>query len=85
MSELVLIRAEGTAALVAEMKRVIAFVDRVPGASLLDVAFTCSQAEGDAVVAFVTESLQDLRARLASASARIGGGSLKRLRDKSGT
>jgi phosphopantetheinyl transferase (holo-ACP synthase)/malonyl CoA-acyl carrier protein transacylase len=85
MSELVIVRAEDTAALVSEMTRIAAYLDRVPAASLLDVAYTCSKMKGKSVIAFVADSIQDLRIRLGSASSRIGGGSLKRLRDKSGT
>ena len=85
MSELVVVRAADTASLVAEMQRIAAFLDRVPAVSLLDVAYSCAQGSGPSVVAFVTETVQDLRTRLLSASSRLAGGSLKRLRDKSGT
>ena len=85
MSELVVLRAEDTASLVAEMERIAAFLDRVPTSSLLDIAYTCAKSEGKYVIAFVADSTQDLRTRLGSAASRIGGGSLKRLRDKSGT
>ena len=85
MSELVIVRAADNTALVAEMRRVAAFLDRVPGVPLADVAFTCSKGGGPAVAAFVTDSVQDLRVRLVSASSRIEGGKLARLRDKSGT
>ena len=85
MSELVIIRADDTAALVEEMKRISGYIDRTPSASLLDIACTCARGEGDSVIAFVADTTQALRARLVSAAARIGGGTLKRLRDKSGT
>ena len=85
MSELVIVRAEDTRALVSEMGRIAGFIDRVPTASLLDVAYTCALSTGESVIAFVVDGLQDLRTRLGSAITRIGGGSLKRLRDKSGT
>ena len=85
MSELVIVRAEDTASLVAELNRISAYLDRVPTSSLIDVAYTCSKANGDSVIAFVADSTQDLRTRISSAAARIGTGSLKRLRDKSGT
>ena len=85
MSELVILRASGTEALVEEMNRVAAFLDRVPSASLADIACTCALGEGDSAVAFVVETVQDLRTRLMSAASRIAGGSLRRIRDKSGT
>lgn len=85
MSELIVVRAADTSALVAEMRRVAGFLDRVPGASLLDVACTCAHTEGEAVISFVVDSVQDLRSRLLSASSRIAGGTVRRLRDKSGT
>ena len=40
MSELVIVRAESEAALVAEMRRIVGFVDRVPEVRLVDVAYT---------------------------------------------
>ena len=85
MSELVIIRAADVSAMVSEMNRVAAFLDRVPTVSLLDVAYTCSKTEGDSVIAFVADTVQDLRTRLGSAASRIGSGTLKRLRDKSGS
>ena len=85
MSELVIVRAADTAALVEEMTRISSYIDRTPSTSLLDVACTCARGEGDSVIAFVADNVQTLRTRLASAAARIGGGSIKRLRDKSGT
>ena len=85
MSELVILRAADTDALVEEMRRVAAFLDRVSSVSLVDVAYTCSKSEGSSVVSFVVDTVQDLRARLESAALRIGGGSAKRIRDKSGT
>ncbi len=85
MSELVVVRSHDTAALVATMEKIASYIDRVPAVQLSDVAYTCAQTEGDSVIAFVVEALGDLRTRLGSAVARIGGGSLKRLRDKSGT
>ena len=85
MSELVIVRAADTAALVEEMTRISSYIDRTPSTSLLDVACTCARGEGDSVIAFVADNVQTLRTRLASAATRIGGGSIKRLRDKSGT
>ena len=85
MSQLVIIRAGSTEALVNEMTRVSGYIDRTPSASLLDVACTCAHGEGESVIAFVVDNIQGLRSRLVSAAARIGSGNLKRLRDKSGT
>ena len=82
MSELVIVRAEDTRSLVEEMERVAGCIDRVPSASLLDVAYTCAKSAGESVIAFVADSLHDLRTRLGSAITRIGGGSLKRLRTR---
>ncbi len=85
MTELVILRAADEAALVAEMTRAIGFLDRVPEVSLTDVAYTCSLTTGAATIAIVAETVADLRARLASARDRLGTGSVRRLRDKSGT
>ncbi len=85
MTELVILRAADEAALVVEMTRVIGFLDRVPEVSLVDVAYTCSLTTGAAAIAIVAETVSDLRARLSSARDRLGAGSVRRLRDKSGT
>jgi len=85
MTELVILRAADDAALAEEARRLVGFLDRVPGASLLDVAYTCTFMEGAAVLSVVADSVADLRARLASAADRIAGGTLRRIRDKSGT
>jgi len=84
-TELVIVRAADEAALVAESRRIVGFLDRVPNASLTDVAYTCTFLEGEHVLAIVAESTADLRARLASAADRIALGTVKRIRDKSGT
>ena len=84
-TELVVVSAADTAALAAEMERIVRFIDRVPDVSLLDVAYTCSLARGPAVVAIIAATLADLRARLVSASARLKTGGVARLRDRSGT
>ena len=42
MTELVLVRAADETALVAELTRLVAFLDRVPEVALADVAYTCS-------------------------------------------
>jgi len=85
MTELVILRAADEAALVAEARRIVGFLDRVPGVSLADVAYTCTFLEGEHVLAIVAETVADLRARLASAADRIAQGTVKRIRDKSGT
>ena len=84
MTELVVISAADDAALQAEISRVIAYLDRVPDVSLADVAYTCSLADGPAVLSVVADSVSDLRARLASACGRIAEGQA-RIRDRSGT
>ena len=84
-TELVVISAADDAALVAEMKRLVAFIDRVPDVRLVDVAYTCSLSSGPAVVAMISDGVQSLRARLASAITRLESGTARRLKDKSGT
>ena len=84
MTQLVLIRAADDAALVAELDRVVGFLDRVPGVSLVDVACTCSKSVGDARIAVIAEDVSSLRTRLASARDRIAAG-VPRIQDKSGT
>jgi len=85
VTELVILRAADDAALAEEARRVVGFLDRAPSASLVDVAYTCTFTEGPAVLAVVTESVADLRSRLASAADRIASGAVRRIRDKSGT
>ena len=85
MSELVLVRAADESALVAELARLVAFLDRVPEVALLDVAYTCARAEGPCVLAIIADDIPSLRARLASARGRLAGGAVRRIRDKSGT
>ena len=82
--ELVVVSAPDDAALAAEASRIVAFIDRMPDASLTDVAYTCALSHGPAVLALVVSSVQELRARLASARDRILSGAA-RIRDKSGT
>ncbi len=84
-NEIVAIRADSLEALVAEMKRIIAFIDRMPDASLLDIAYTCSLQEGACVIAMIANDVSSLRARLFSAVTRLEPGGVKRLKDKSGT
>lgn len=85
MSELVIVRAESEEALVREMKRIVGFLDRVPNVPLADVAYTCAQTEGASAIAVIADDVLSLRARLASAAARLEPGTAKRIRDKSGT
>ena len=47
MTHLVRIRAADDTALVSEISRTLAFLDRVPEVRLEDVAYTCSLAEGE--------------------------------------
>ena len=84
-SELVVLSAPDEAALVAEISRFATFIDRIPDARLVDIAYTASLTKGRAVLAIVASSAQDLRERLASAGRRLAGGVATRLRDKSGT
>ncbi len=83
-SELVLVSAADDEALVGEISRLVAFLDRVPDVPLADVAYTCSLTNGPAVLALVVSSVNELRARLFSARSRIAAGAA-RIRDKSGT
>ena len=85
MSELVIVRAESEAALVAEMRRIVGFVDRVPDVALADVAYTCALTQGECAISLIVADVPALRARLVSAADRISSGSTKRIRDKSGT
>ena len=86
MTELVLVRAESEEALVAELARVVAFLDRVPEVALLDVAYTCARTlSGPCTLAVIADDVPSLRARLVSAKSRLAGGKLARIRDKSGT
>ncbi len=85
MSELVRVSAADDQALIAEMNRLIGFIDRVPDVPLIDIAYTCSLKHGPSTLAVIAADVASLRARLASASARLSTGTVKRLRDKSGT
>lgn len=85
MTELMLVRAADEPSLVAELARLVAFLDRVPEVALADVAYTCSRGTGPAVLAVIADDVPSLRARLASARDRLEGGTVKRIRDKSGT
>ncbi len=83
-SEAVILRAADRAALADEMGRLLAFIEQAPSVPLKDVAYTCSRSQGPSVVAFVAQTADELRGRLAFASSRIAAG-VKRIRDKSGT
>ena len=82
--EVVVVSAADEPSLVAELERIVAFIDRMSDVSVLDIAYTASLSEGPVSVAFVSSGAADLRSRLASAAARISSGA-KRLKDKSGT
>ena len=85
MTELVIVSAASETALVEEMRRVVAFLDRVPDVPLADVAYTCSLTRGACAISLVVSDVPDLRARLASALSRLKSDKLRRIRDKSGT
>lgn len=84
-TRLVIISAGSDAELLAKMRELIAFLDRVSDVRLADVAYTCSLEKGNSRIAIVCPTCADLRARLSSAADRLAGGILKRLKDKSGT
>ena len=83
-SELVIVRASDREALAALVVSIANFLEQAPSAPLKDVAYTCSKTSGPAVLAIVTKSTADLRARLSLAASRMAAGA-KRIRDKSGT
>jgi phosphopantetheinyl transferase (holo-ACP synthase)/malonyl CoA-acyl carrier protein transacylase len=83
-SELVVVRAADAQALSRTAGEIAFFLEQAPSAPLKDVAFTCSKTEGSCVLALVTQSVEDLRARLALAAARIAAG-VGKIKDKSGT
>ena len=85
MTELVVIRAADERALVAEMRRIIGFIDRVPDAKLRDIAYTCSLLSGESALSMIVSDVSGLRSRLSLAAARLETGTVKRLRDKGGT
>ena len=85
VTELVAIRAEDDAALIAEVARVIGFLDRVPDARLADVAYTCALSRGPCALSVLADSVSALRVRLSFAQTRLASGSVARIRDKSGT
>ena len=83
-SELVLVRATDTVELAQLLVRLERFLEQAPSTPLKDIAYTCSKLQGAAAVAIVTQSIDDLRSRLALAATRIAAGT-KRIKDKSGT
>ena len=85
MTELVVVSAADEAALLAEIARLVAFLDRVPDVPFLDVAYTCSLTRGPARLAVIAADVASLRARLVSVRSRIASGATRRIRDKSGT
>ena len=85
MSELVIVRAEDDRALVAELTRIVGYLDRVPDAALVDVAYTCSLTRGESALSVIASDVASLRVRLASAASRLSAGTTKRIKDKSGT
>lgn len=84
LTELVVVSAESDEALVAEARRIAAFLERVSDVSLVDVAYTCSRTHGPSRLAVVASSSGELRSRLTAAATRIASGAA-RIRDKSGT
>ena len=85
MAELVIVSAADEPALKDGMSRLVAFLDRVPDVSLVDVAYTCALQRGPCAIALVVRDVADLRARLASALSRLESEKVRRIRDKSGT
>ena len=83
-SELVIVRAPDAEGLVAALRHLERFLEQAPSTPLKDFAYTCSQMKGDAAIAFVTQSIEGLRGRLALAASRLASGAT-RIRDKSGT
>ena len=83
-TELVVVSAADEAALVDTLTRIVGFLDRVPDASLVNIAYTCSLMKGPAVATFVVATTQDLRLRLVSTRDRIAGGISRRIKDKNG-
>ena len=84
-TELVIVRAPDRETLLAQISRIVGFLDRAPDSNLCDVAYTCGFSRGPQTLAVVTDSVADLRQRLASAKSRLDGAGVKRIRDKSGT
>ena len=85
MSELVVISAADETALLAEVKRIIDYIDRVGEVRLVDIAYTAALTSGGSVLSIIADDTPSLRARLFSAWSRIRSGSARRLKDKSGS
>ena len=77
MTELVLVSAADEPSLVAEARRLAAFIDRVPDVSLADVAYTCSLRSGPSTLAIIAPDAASLRSRLLSAVRRLEGGGVR--------
>ena len=85
MTYLVLVSAPDRKSLVEEMSRIVRYIDRVHDVSMDDIAYTCSLAHGESVIAVIAEDVTMLRLRLVSARDRLMSPTVRRLRDKSGT
>ena len=83
-SELVVVRADDPSGLQSAVADLKMFLEQAPSAQLKDVAYTCSRMQGNSAVAIVTQSTEDLRARLGVVSSRLAAGT-SRIKDKSGT
>ena len=84
MTELVIIRAADRDGLIQETQRLIAFLDRVPDVSFLDVAYTASLTRGERALSIIADGVPSLRERLISALSRLQSSTFRRIRDKSG-
>jgi len=84
-SELCVIGAATVEGLIAEIARLIRFLDRAPDASLEDVAYTCAVEVRDKseVIALVARSTSELQSRLRNAHAKLKE-DCTRIRDKGG-
>ena len=89
-SELVLIAANSLESLIFECSKIAEFLEQAPGASLLDVAYTCAQNYLKCInepscktLAVVASSVKGLRSHLNTAIRRIENGT-GRIRDRSG-
>ena len=85
MSELVLVSASDEKGLLFQIDRIISFLDRVPDARFIDVAYSASLLKGERRLAIIADDIPSLRSRLSSVRDRISSGSVRRIRDKSGT
>ena len=83
-TELVVVSAQNPVELALEISKLVDFLNRFPGAPILDVAYTCAQKQGPCRFTAIASNAQDLRARLSSAQSRIASGAA-RIKDKSGS